>query len=204
MAGTIDESRVYAVLLTISPIPAIIIFNFPEIFVEYFDTAFFCSYYSDVEIYHWIFPKLMVHCDMFIELDIFDKYIQGIVIVLDFYMFGIFFISLLILISVENNNYHKLKLVYLKDSLLYLRFRLFISVIVFLLFFILTFIYPLHLVSDVNDRMPFLALLSNYGTGAALQSCFTVIGPYCFAMTITIVRVLRERSRTVHHNHLVD
>ena len=198
MAGTINESRVYAVLLMIATIPAIIIFNSPEIFVEYFDTAFFCSDSSGVEIYYWIFPKLIAHCDMFFELAIFDKYTQGIVIVLDFYMCGIFFISLLIFIIVENNNYQKFKLAYLKDSLLYLIFRLFMSMIMISFIFTLTFVYPVHLVADVDDRLPFFALLYDYGIGAALQACFTMIGPYSFAMIITIVRVLRERSGATH------
>ena len=198
MAGTVDESRAFTVLLVITPIPAIIMFNFPEIFVEYFDTAFFCSDSSDVEIYHWIFPKLIAHCDMFIEFAIFDKYIQGIVVILDFYMCGLFFISLLILVIVENNNYQKLKLLALKDSLLYLTFRIITAVVMFSFCFALTLVYPLHLADDGDDIFGFVALLSDYGIGVTLQVCFTVVGSYFFAMTITNVRALRERSGATH------
>ena len=190
----VDEPFSYSVLMAIPAIPAIIMFNFPEVFVEYFDTAFFCSDSSGVEIYYWIFPKLMAHCDMFFELAIFDKYTQGMVIILDFFFVLCFICYFPIFWILEKRTHESFKARISHENPYFTRIRPFATIIIFLFVFMYVFVWS----------VPLSIVGSYHGIGAAIQAVVSTLGPHSFLRTITVLRILRERAGAARQDHHMD
>lgn len=167
-----------------------------DYFVEFFNTQFSCHRILNSEIYSLIFPKIVSHCDTFIREGIYDKYVQGIVVIFDFYFMCIFLALMPLFIIDEIRGYEESKIDILKESPFYTKISVLGSSIFVLVVFIWIFVWS-PLIADDGYRFGYVSLLSDYGIGAIIQTGIVVYGSYVLAATITTIRVLREQSREI-------
>ena len=184
------------IIITLSVISGIM-FNFRDYFVEFFNAEFFCSRNLNSESYSLIFPKIVSHCDILTQEGIYDKYVQGIVVIFDFYFVCIFLSLLPLFIIDEIRGYEESKIDILKESPFYTNISVLGSSVFVLVAFIWTFVWS-PLIADDDHRLGYVSLLSDYGIGAIIQTGITVHGSYVLAATITTIRVLKERSGDIH------
>lgn len=193
----------YNILIIIPGIVSVIIFNNSKFIVEYFNVIRFCSHSPNLDIDSWLFPKVISHCHEFFIFGIYDEHVRGLVIVLDFFFVLCFICYFPVFWFAEKNNYRKVKSNILNENLYFTRIRPFATIIIFLLIFMHVFVWSLVLI-DTGSSRGYAALLSDYGIGAAIQAVLAPAGPFMFIRTITVLRILRERSDMIRQDHRTD
>ena len=201
----VDGPFVHSVLMAIPAIIAIVIFNNSRFLVEYFNVNYFCAYSSNLDIYSWIFPKIISRCHEFFRFGIHDQYARGLVIILDFFFVSCFIFYFPIFWIVEKKTYEGFKARISHENPYFTRIRPFATIVIFFFVFMYVFVWSVALV-DRGYSHGYAALLSDYGIGAAIQAVVPTVGPYSFLRTITVLRILRERagSGVARQDHHMD
>ena len=193
----------YNILMIIPAIIAVIIFNNSEFIIEYFDVYHFCYHSPNLDIYSWLFPKLISRCHEFFRYGIHDDHVRGLVIVLDFFFVFVFICYFPVFWFAEERNYENFKSRILNENLYFTRIRPFATIVIFLFIFMYVFVWSVALI-DTGSSRGYAALLSDYGIGAAIQAVVPTVGPFMFIRTITVLRILRERSEIIRQGHHTD
>lgn len=198
--AAINVPFIYNILMIIPAIIAVIIFNNSKVIVEYFNVYYFCSHSPNLDIYSWLFPKIMSRCHQFFRFGIYDEDVRSLVIVLDFFFVLCFICYFPVFWFAEKNNYEKFKSNILNENIYFTRIRPFATIIIFLFILMYVFVWSLALI-DTGSSRGYAALLSDYGIGAAIQAVVPTVGPFMFIRTITVLRILRERSDMIRQDH---